>query len=1317
MAFKKKGDEKWEIQQLGATTVDRTVKIANVIKDYQTTAKIIPNIEGQQRHNKYIHEIGADALKMQHPKPKPAAKSNKSNKLFRKAIKVAEMDDGGMSISLDLEWDTSTWGSEEIEAGCEALISVFHSNCSPARRNQASRMLVKLLERHTSAVNYLSRAIQPIIHKCASKRIRAGRSVAVLNLLYVLHCSMGRFYHELSSFNFVGHFFDMLLVEAKLAATLIQHTFRVHRELKSKEFQTVGVLARGFGTNTEIMKSRMSSVNARSAEIRRHWNLMHCFLQKLERMSQYGKRGPVHVIENYTLVGLQIVEFLLSNNAKESAQSNREDLLRINGTILLVSFISAVEGPFCATSIAIVFHLALQPDSLPDLIKSGLVRALIRFVNHSWKSRKKDHISIVLKTFGRMFRHAAGLYRASLGYRTVVQQKYGEDTNPSNVNYSIVLGEFNFSGKVDLPSVLASKEMLQLHSEILTKELTIESVNITVQNLLFLAGSQMYAKVLELIIGNGGFILQKLIDYVECAAEDEVILANSIVALLTQLGTFGPARSALLTSSIVEMILPHIEIHDVATRAWYHKYIFILAVLCRIDSRWVYEPEQLLRDTNDNVEKLQTMIYMDMMQTIKQIPEDSGMPLGDVFVLESNAKSELEMASVAERVHIRAIVDYFVRPSDSFYYTRISWDLAACGCSIISAICSVPTAASLAISLSTVRYLGQVFFLGYTELSKKATSEKKSYCLLTGCFAAVEGLARICNVGKNDISKSRFVVAGITESSAAVAANYFFLTLANSQATLKSEKVKSLQESVALNCIQFLSLYSSCLTSLGTKSNQDEIASLAETVGHSATLVLNHLYLIYGQTSKFTRILDAVCSILTNLTSIPIAINLALKSWNVLEALKIHLPPPAQEVGQFHFETNVYKNHLRDLPASFFSVVSNLASVDHGCSFAFAEGFLRRALDKVAIMAAYLETEEDFEFQEKQLKLGKTVLKLNNNRNEVAACLSLIVKCVNYNNPKWGSANDMILNSNFNIVQICCDIIRCLRCPRDDAALLAAIKLLRYLSKDSTNVFSVFQGCGVIELIHQEIILIEENKLSYDAVIDCVDLVFNVAMGLRSKHLREYLPKMRESVTKISRIHLSLAPAVTETLWAISKFHSNHDPNDTFEGGVVKTKEKDLTMNTDLNIDDEPVQQQIRKTGTYEACGVTTCGGLRLPNITMAHVQQSESSMSLDATFNSDVCEISKLSARDNGLRQELQRRKQALGFSSTTKAKKSSSFSSQITLCREITTAPPSFSPSGKKNSTDCFETPKKKDIQKNLIPSISLSSFPELALTRPPK
>lgn len=403
--------------------------------------------------NAYIHQFGKELLEMK-LRENREMKSDKINlkdartknaRLLRKKIKVVEMDDGGLSVSLDQDWDTSNWTTEMIEAGCEALVLLFFNPENPIsdeKKERAILMIEKLLYRHPQAEDYFRRGMESMVGKTVNRLLRNGKSACLLDLLYVLSSCRERFSDELSKYNFNGRFHEMLLLESRLAATLIQHTFRAYKKRKTIHIMHENPYTKVFGTDLEMKMLRVGYVTAKGFELRMRWRIMHWDKHNTE-WPVVGMRGPIHVPQKYVLLGMNVILSLVSEKGGEYASANREDVVRSNGCILLALFIASPSGPFAQQAALILNHVTKSSESFATCLHSGCVRACMLYIRHlrgvmevlDKKARKKVSQKLVkdyqahmaqemaekklresyissINAIMRLATHAAGLFRA-----------------------------------------------------------------------------------------------------------------------------------------------------------------------------------------------------------------------------------------------------------------------------------------------------------------------------------------------------------------------------------------------------------------------------------------------------------------------------------------------------------------------------------------------------------------------------------------------------------------------------------------------------------------------------------------------------------------------------------------------------------------------------------------------------------------------------------------------------------------------------------------------------------------------------------------
>ena len=520
-----KGPNDWEIQQLGDSVDKRLHKIASDSKAYRDRAGVVKNQQSQALHDRYIHKTGMEMLELLPGETKEQAeaaaalarKNARIGKVLKRRVRVTEMKDGGMAIAIDLEWDTTTWSTEEIQVGCDALVLSFEQHPSLDRKRQAIRMLSKLLERHNSAVEHLKRDIESIMNKCINRRLINGKSAGALDLLHVLECCSKRYHPEYCLFNYTGRFCDMLLLEAKLAAVIIQTFFRSNFELRKKRSSgaaLVGIYAQGFGTSAEVYRQRVKTINARRQALREFWRRMHDDATPEQSKILYGIKGPVHMKEEYVTAGLNTMLFFVSSITKLHAPDNREGIIKSGGLIYLGSFISATNGPYSVVSNRIVAEISKSAICLAKMFHSGCINSLLRFIKYCRNStfgsniNSSEELKIALLAVTRLAVHAAGMFRA----RGLYDYKSPEKSDVRAVSYRVVIAELGTSlADTDVIKFLAIQPLIYEVIDIINTNLDILIVRKGLQCLYALSCSECGEVVLEEIIAFGGRCLQRLV--------------------------------------------------------------------------------------------------------------------------------------------------------------------------------------------------------------------------------------------------------------------------------------------------------------------------------------------------------------------------------------------------------------------------------------------------------------------------------------------------------------------------------------------------------------------------------------------------------------------------------------------------------------------------------------------------------------------------------------------------------------------------------------------------------------------------------------
>ena len=415
----------WE-KSLGGSTMDRMRGLGRETMNWRNETKGVapPSQEALEQFSHYVHKTGAQMLQMRLSKEAKQeiaeregirVKKSRLNKIVRRKIKADEMDDNLVGIVMDKEWDTSQWSKQDILAGCEALMMIFQGDdehgTSDEKKAQAILMLEKLTFRHEVAAEFLRDSLDPLIAKSSSKKYRGGQSAAQLDILYILHNCREKYRDKFSEYQFVSRFCDLLNLEAKLAATLIQHTIRVY--LDSKRPQELSANEQGFGTYEEMSRLRYRALHERSNELRAKWGSMHWIQKKEERKIHGGLRGPVHIRAVYMKLGMEILTTLLSETGGALAHSNRVDFVRYQGVVMVTGYVGAPTSQFADHAVKLMTNVAKCADSLYEMLYNGMAAAVLKYIKHIThvlKSTVSNNFLDAVNIIQRLGVHAAGRF-------------------------------------------------------------------------------------------------------------------------------------------------------------------------------------------------------------------------------------------------------------------------------------------------------------------------------------------------------------------------------------------------------------------------------------------------------------------------------------------------------------------------------------------------------------------------------------------------------------------------------------------------------------------------------------------------------------------------------------------------------------------------------------------------------------------------------------------------------------------------------------------------------------------------------------------
>eukprot|EP01041_Mallomonas_annulata_P002171 gene2171-4222_t len=1236
-----KGPLPWEIKQLGEDVVDRTQGLITGLRSMELFKHgnlFKPDV--LYEHGTYMHEMGADMLKIQRASTKKTSVTNtlstnpRMKRLPRARVTVANTEKMEKQIAIDLEWDTTSWSKEEIESGCETLVAIFqNSNSTEAYEEQAIKMLGKLLQRHEVAVTFMRRNIEMLLGKAVSRRMNGNQTGGILPMLKVIHLCTPKYIKEFSIFNTVGRILEVLLMEAKLASILIQQSYRKHRH-RSKPIQP-GRFDEGFGTTKQIDIQVQRAINARSVELRQKWKIMHMEQNKRLRSIEYGLRGPVYMPQKYTLIMLSIIFHLISDAAGEQATGNREDAITSHGLILLANFISSTNGPFANLSVKILACIAKHPKSLYPMIHSGCVTSVMKFFLAKIKQKngeKKHTIEIIdaLNVFRYLAEHEAELL--AMGSKGLIRVVYLLEEDEESLSMPSLYLLIQLCTRADCRGGLLTAKLAFM----LRKSLLIDISHYNQSN---------YRR--------GMFVLVALCRKGNWNAYNPLTLP-----------TLFQKKNDMINAIYIDMMTT-LKAPTSSTAA---------------------------ATDNSHLNSNNTSSNNNNNRTIS-------LDLNTLLLSSTNTEAALYLSKTVYSVGAQTLSEFLCRPNDPRHFHTLPWISAASGCSIMEAIAMDPPSAKLILSVATVRYLGHCIYLCFLELcdQQRSLSETNTNQMLRAILSSLKALTQLCHVASSSLSslssghESTDIKIGIRESQALMGAIFFAMTMATQHPSLKRYPVLvQLQQDVAICAVDFLG---ECARLYLQMNDFDALMEMSNIVGRELTELLATLITVHGYTEYMMSVLNHVCGVLATLITHPEALDAAMNSWRIFHALHIHMPPslghtttlpnvlpntllthpstllthPSTHPSTKSISTlatnfpipstTLCRTPLAALPASYFEVLGNLSVTDYGRAILLNDGYLRRTLEKIIITVGNLENESDMKEWSEMIKRREIVPKPSEARKIMTSCLHVITNCSNFTSPKIGTSNDLILNKNYKILEICILIIKSEYCPRSDVLLHNAIYTLRAISKDAIRASDEFDSIDIVTVLIKEMNRFE--VICEDITQTILETIKNIALGLNGTSTSRRLYLLRDPVFRVSRLFPSLSRLVQDTLGIMSRHETpisiDSTPANAFtqllklseEQNKLKVEEYKMMMEGEdgtsmgigigIGMGVSATEEEIHdnghgqgRSGTYVRCGVSNCGSLISTSPSPASASGTHSSSVVKGSYSSSSSTLYSSLKRDD---------------------------------------------------------------------------------------
>ena len=1167
--------EKWESENLGKSALHRLSRVgrdaiqyheANTVTEEGQEEKIA-STESREQKDFYFHQTGKQLLEMQlfeEEEDKEAAlmqkRSARAGKLLKKSVKVSDMEEGDSDLAIDQDWDTSNWKDEMIEAGMDYLFYVFVDpkyESNDTKKELAVTMIDRLLGRHFIAEKYFNNKLESIVSRAISRFVKNGKSAAQTSLLYILHIGRAKFMKELSNFNFAGRSFEMLTIEARLAAMLIQHTFRTYKGRKNFKGRNVNPITLTFGSDFVMRTLRENSIKARGKQLRELWDSLHTTQTSIERNTPSGFTGPCHIEPKFDILILEMALSLVSNEAKDRAQANREDLISHNGSILLANFISFPLSQFAWTSLKIVSHCSKVPSSLQSMLESGIINACLRYINYlkemgklKWIIDGKDNLpdrrnmskaayeaSQVAKhsffdcilIIARLAIHAAGTFRARGGYDKVVPRKI--DVEEIDYGRNLILFTKNFNGDA-VRTILGRKQTINTLTTLLLECKHLFGMRTLLLCMYSICCSEGHGPVMFSFCADAGRLMTRILELID---EEDLTVSTLALCIFIQLATIQGGRDTMLVTYIAKALFPYTKAPSNFNKKSYNRAILINCSILRQYEWRSYDPE-IAPEMFSDPKFVRSSIYLDLLKSIKcpTLEEADDFTIADLTVLPFNEECAAEFSKTAESIGAQDICNFLVHPGETSYVDHLPWDEACAGCIIIDALCRHQGTASNAFSPALVYYLGRCLFIMRWMFSGAAMSNRQLLMIFQGVKSASNALRQLSLGIEGNEEKELFLTQSLPDL---IDPARFFIGNLSMEQTELDPAVLNLQRDASLNMVSFVKYYARFSIKMA-KDVQVPLTAM-EPIGLEILVVIKRINKIFSNNNDLlVQVLESCCAVLEEVSGSEVGAAAVSAKWGSGDALKEHLPPPLSGVGELGIEEENYIIGLKRMSPSLFRLLANLGLTDRGLADCLSDGFLRRALDKFSIL--YPVIDSFISCDSDSIDVVKPVPTSNYTEDqkykmlEASGCLILIARCVNFTSYMYGASNDLILQHYYDIIHRLRNVVNNVGTIEWNNYMDASIQVLCKISSDNVKLLTLFEEIDVVTLVYS--ILKNMTIVPQQVIKWTLEIVVNLGSSLRTTYLGESLPMLREEVSRVSSIYPELLEDVRSASWSVMRF-------------------------------------------------------------------------------------------------------------------------------------------------------------------------------------
>ncbi|KAE9024144.1 hypothetical protein PF011_g3638 [Phytophthora fragariae] len=130
------------------------------------------------------------------------------------------------AMLMDQEWDTRAWNATKIQTAVDTLYEEIEHCEEDSRRDLATKMLLRLMEKHEDAVDYVETSLPSLTNKAFRTLSKLTNNTKIFRMARLVAVLAEWFAHVLSSENAAIKSIGCLLRETELCARILQHHWR-----------------------------------------------------------------------------------------------------------------------------------------------------------------------------------------------------------------------------------------------------------------------------------------------------------------------------------------------------------------------------------------------------------------------------------------------------------------------------------------------------------------------------------------------------------------------------------------------------------------------------------------------------------------------------------------------------------------------------------------------------------------------------------------------------------------------------------------------------------------------------------------------------------------------------------------------------------------------------------------------------------------------------------------------------------------------------------------------------------------------------------